>query len=143
MGIFRRHGQSRPFDGIPDPHWRHRDWNFSHAKRRESVENGVHDRWSGADRGTFPDAPDAEGVQFGWNFGMPRLKRRQVYSVGHRIFAEAANQRFAAATVNHRLHESLTDALRRAAVHLSFDEQRVYGPPTVVPHRMPRRPTMP
>ena len=70
---------------------------------------------------------------------MTRLKRRQVFRVRHRIFAEAANQRLAAAAVNHRLHESLTDALGRAAMHLSFDEQRVDDPAAVVHQHMPQQ----
>src|SRR6266536_763147 len=124
-------------------HWCHPYWNFSHGERCESVENGVHDRWGGADCGAFADAPDAEGVQFGWNFGMTRLKRRQVTRMRHRIFAEAANQRLAAAAVNHRLHESLTDALGRAAMHLSFDEQRVDDPAAVIHHHVTQQLNVP
>ena len=73
--IGRGQPMSCPLDRAPNLHWRHRYRNFSHAKWREGVENSVHDRRSGADRGAFADAPDAKGIQFGWNFHVTRLKR--------------------------------------------------------------------
>src|SRR5262245_17242123 len=132
--FFDRRTLSRPFDGAPDPHWGHRHRNFSHAERRECVQNGVHDRRCRADGGALANAPNTERVQIGWDLRVASLKGGEVGGVRHCVVVESANQRLAAASVKHRFHESLTDTLCRPAMHLTVDEQRVDDSAAVVHH---------
>src|SRR5215467_4094518 len=122
------------FDCLPDPHRGHWYRNVGHAERRECVQNSVYDRGRGADCRPFAHASDAERIQIGRDFGTGRLERRHVRRVWHCVVAVAANQWLAAAVVDDCLHEGLADALRRTAMDLTFDEQRVNDSAAVVHH---------
>src|SRR5215831_12556377 len=52
--------------------------------------------------------------------------------MGHCVIGEAANQKFAGASVHHGLHQSLANTLSCAAVHLAFGKQRIDDLPGVV-----------
>src|SRR5262245_59701704 len=95
-----------PFDCLPDSHRGHSYSYLGHAERRKRVQDSIYDRGRGADCRPFAHASDAERIQIGWDFDTVRLERRHVSRVRHRIVAVAADQRLAAAVVDHGLHEA-------------------------------------
>src|SRR5215475_14444976 len=131
------------FDCLPDPHRGHWYRNVGHAERRECVQNSVYDRWRGANCRPFAHASDAERIQIGWDFDTVRLERRHVSRVRHRIVAVAADQRLAAAVVDHGLHERLPDALCRTAMDLTFDKQGVNDTAAIVHHHVTQQRNVP
>src|SRR5215467_5692604 len=132
-----------PFDCVPDPHRGHWYSNLGHAERRKCVQDSIYDRGRGADCRPFAHASDAERVQIGWDFDTVRLERRHVSRVRHRIVAVAANQRLAAAVVDHGLHEGLADPLCRTAVDLTFDKQGVNDSAAIVHHHVTQQRNVP
>src|SRR5262249_1892628 len=132
--FFDRRTRSRQFDGAPDPTGRPRHRNFSHAEGGECVQTGVPARRCRADGGALADAPNAERVQIGRDLRVAGLKGGEVGGVRHCVVVESADQRLAAAPVNHRLHESLTDTLCRPAMHLTVDEQGVDDSAAILHH---------
>src|SRR5215470_3951728 len=132
-----------PFDCLPDSHRGHWYRDVGHTERRERVQNSAYDSWRGADCRPFAHASDAERIQIGWDFGTVRLERRHVSRVRHRIVVVAANQRLAAAVVDHGLHERLADALCRTAMDLTFDKQGVNDSAAIIHHHVTQQRNVP
>src|SRR5262249_39439738 len=131
------------FDRLPDLHRGHWYSNLGHAERRECVQNSAYNRRRGANCRPLAHASDAERIQTSRDFRAIRLERRQVSRVRHSIVAVAANQRLAAAVVDHGLHEGLADALRRTAMDLTLDEQGVNDSAAIVHHHVTQQRNVP
>src|SRR5262245_9163669 len=132
-----------PFDCAPDSHRGYWYSNLGYAERRKCVQDSIYDRRRGADCRPFAHASDDERIQIGWDFGTVCLEHRHVSRVRHRVVAVAANQRLAAAVVDHGLHEGLADALCRTAMDLTFDKQGVNDSAAIIHHHVTQQRNVP
>src|SRR5438552_17573662 len=107
---------------------------MQHAALVERVENRVHDRRHGADRAELAAALDTEEVgPAGHAFIECIAQRRQLVGTRHAVVHEGPGKQLPAVLIVDRLLvQGLADALRNAALDLSFDDHVIDDPADVV-----------
>src|SRR5213596_726085 len=107
---------------------------MQHAALVERVENRVHDRRHGADRAELAAAFDAEEVGPARHaFIESAAQQGQLVGARHAVVHEGSGKQLPAVLIVDRLLvQGLADALRNAALDLSFDDYVIDDPADVV-----------
>src|SRR5205807_4228294 len=97
---------------------------MQHAALVERIENGVHDRRDRADRAELAAAFDAEEVGPGRHAFIKSIaQRRKLVGARHAVVHKGSGKQLPAVLIVDRLLiQGLADALRDAALDLSFDD---------------------
>ena len=97
--------------------------------------DGIGDGGDGWDDRRFADAASAKGAADGGHFDDLRMDGRCLNGVRHGIVHPGAGQQLTVGIVAHLFVERPADALHSAALHLTFDRQRVDGAADVLHNR--------
>src|SRR6185437_4344982 len=117
----------------PDALGRGRHFEMRHAER---VGDGADDgRGRGRDAG-LAGAFDAERVAVGRHRVLLGREIRQIARQWHRVIHEAAGEKLTVLVEDDCFHQRLTDALRRAAMHLALDDHRIDDAAGIVDRRI-------
>ena len=96
-----------------------------HAERAQRVDRRRHDARRRSERAGFADALRAERIARRRRHGRRQLEAREIGGPRHRVVHERSGHQLAVVVVDRFFDHRLADALRQAAVDLSFDDQRV------------------